>query len=238
MYSRSMVRAMLPAVLIACGDAGCSPSPDIELRVYNPITITPQGPTSGRLVEHRVYVDLSPCPSEPVEVAGSIGDAPLTPSPFGNCSAFANWPDVPVTTVKVTSSLGDVTATFAEGVFTPVVLTPTTQDGIRCGEPYAVTWDPPEDVQVAGRIAVIQWFLDLPPGCECSGAFEAVAPAVNPITFAARSGQVSTSLGTGTLTIQLSDSTIQGSAMSCEGARACTYQVWRAGVLRTPYRCP
>lgn len=67
-------------------------------------------------------------------------------TPFDNCSASAKAPDGPVTTVttvKVTSSLGEVTATFAAGVFTPVVLTPTTQDGMLCGEPYTVTWTLP-----------------------------------------------------------------------------------------------
>jgi hypothetical protein len=209
--------------------------------VYEAIVTFPQGPTSARVAAHRVIVELSPCPSKPVEVAGSFGDAPLTP--FGNCSASTNAPDGPVTTVttvKVTSSLGDVTATFAAGVFTPVVLTPTTQDGMLCGEPYTVTLDPPPpgDAERAERIAVIEWFLDLPPGCECMGAFEVVvAPAVNPLTFVAPpGGQVSTSLTTGTLTFQLSNFGIQGSATSCEGAGACTYQTGRLGVLRTSYR--
>jgi len=97
---------------------------------------------------------------------------------------------------------------------------------------------PPEDAKLAERIAVIKWFLDLPPGCECMGAFEVVvAPPVNPITFVAlQGGQVSTSLTTGTLTFQLSNFGIEGSATSCEGARACTYHIGRLGVLHTSYR--
>jgi hypothetical protein len=250
-----MVRALLPAmpvVLIACGNAGCSSGSDIELLVYEALVITPQSPTSARVAEHRTIVELSPCPSEPcpsepcplepIEVAGSFGDALLTP--FAPCSASANWPDGPVTTVKVTSSLGDVTATFAEGAFAQAVLTPTTPNGMVCGNPYAVTWDPPQDVEGAERTrtASVQWFPDLPPGCEYAGDFTANVPAANPITFvppAVCPG--STSLTTGTLAVQLSESDRpggQGSATSCEGARACTY--YRGGnvaLLRTSYWC-
>jgi hypothetical protein len=250
-----MVRAVLPAmpvVLIACGNAGCSSGSDIELLVYDALVIFPQSPTSARVAEHRAIVELSPCPSErcpsepcplePIEVTGSFGDALLTP--FAPCSASANWPDGPVTTVKVTSSLGDVTATFADGAFAQAALTPTTPDGMVCGNPYAVRWDPPQEVEGAEptRIAVIQWFPDLPPGCEYAGEFTAVVHASNPITFvppAVCPG--STSLTTGTLAIQLSVSDRpggQGSATSCEGARACTGGGGRdVALLRTSYRC-
>ena len=249
-----MVRAVLPAVpvvLIACGNAGCRSGPDIELLVYDALVITPQGPTSARVAEHRAIVELSPCPSqpcpsqpcpyEPVEVAGSFGDAPLTP--FDACSASANWRNGQVTTVEVTSSLGDVTATFAEGAFTSAGVTPTTQGGMLCGNSYAVTWDPPQDVQGADptRTAIVFWFPDRPPGCEAAGDFTAVVPAANPITFvppAVCPG--STGLTTGTLVVQLSyfDSPgIRGSATACAGARACKYQRGHLALLRTSYRC-
>jgi len=71
-----MVRGVLLAMLFACGDAGSSPGPDIELLVHDAIVIFPQGPTSARVAAHHVIVELSPCPSKPVEVAGSFGDAP------------------------------------------------------------------------------------------------------------------------------------------------------------------
>jgi hypothetical protein len=156
----------------------------------------------------------------------------------------ANWPDGPVTTVKVTSSLGDVTATFAEGAFAHAVLTPTTPNGMVCGNPYAVTWDPPPDVQGAERTrtASVQWFPDLPSGCQYPGDFADLVPAANPITFfppAVCPG--STSLTTGTLAVQLSASDRpdgQGSATSCEGARACTGGGGgNVALLRTSYRC-